>query len=69
MLPSFLPPLTHGPIAPEIFSSRLHFTSSVALNAILNSFLLSFEKTRYMCLWGCDIPIDLFNVHKDTAIL
>merc|ERR1719458_184445 len=41
MLPSFLPPLTHGPIAPEIFSSRLHFSSSVALNAILNSFLLS----------------------------
>merc|ERR1719273_684184 len=34
MLPSFLPPLTHGPMAPEIFSSRLHFTSSVALNAI-----------------------------------
>merc|ERR1719150_2646266 len=51
MLPSFFPPLTHGPMAPEIFSSRLHFTSSVALNAILNSFLLSLEKTRwYVCL-------------------
>merc|ERR1719186_2224014 len=35
MLPSFLPPDTHGPIEPLIFSSREHFTSSVALKAEL----------------------------------
>merc|ERR1719209_1026062 len=37
MLPSFLLAETHGPIEPLIFSSLEHFTSSVALKAILNS--------------------------------
>merc|ERR1719339_121163 len=45
MLPSFFPPDTQGPIDPLIFSSREHFTSRVALKAILNSPLGSFEKT------------------------
>merc|ERR1719369_893101 len=37
MLPSFFPPDTQGPMEPLIFNSREHFTSRVALNAILNS--------------------------------
>merc|ERR1712142_1389771 len=44
MLPSFLPPDTHGPMEPLIFSSLEHFTSNVALNAILNSPFGSLEK-------------------------
>merc|ERR1719430_953964 len=51
MLPSFLLAETHGPIEPLIFSSLEHFTSSVALKAILNSPLMSLLKTRwYVCL-------------------
>merc|ERR1711971_86278 len=48
---SFLLAVTQAPIAPETFSSREHFTSSVALKAILNSSFESLENTLWkVCL-------------------
>merc|ERR1719435_383622 len=58
MLPSFLPPDTHGPMDPLIFSSREHLTSSVALKAILNSPFGSLENTRWnVCLKRAELKL------------
>merc|ERR1719352_686430 len=58
MLPSFFPPETQGPMDPLIFSSLEHFTSRVALNAILNSPFGSLEKTRWkVCLKRAELKL------------
>merc|ERR1719242_2841614 len=58
MLPSFLLAETQDPMEPLILSSREHFTSVVALKAILNSPFGSFENTLwYVCLKRAELKL------------
>merc|ERR1719220_2553080 len=50
MLPSFLLAETQEPMEPLILSSLEHFTSVVALKAILNSPFVSLEKNSLVSL-------------------
>lgn len=66
--PDFTPRLTQAPIAPQTFSSRDDFTSTVALKAIFKSFFSVRLKTRWkVCLNKVELklsPITMWPLNQ-----